>query len=147
MCSSCKKSIALGGSYLVCNVSTCNRARTGLVFCSVDCWDVHLPLARHREAWSEERVAPRTREESDVAAKRKKNVRRRVVPTRGRDPGLPRDILVVASKVKAFVKASSGLNTSDAVMEVLSEKIRNICDRAAQKATADGRKTLLDRDF
>ncbi len=58
-CSNCKKEIGWGAEYHVCNVSTCNRKRTGVVFCSVDCWDAHLGAARHRTAWSEERVAPK----------------------------------------------------------------------------------------
>ena len=44
--------------YWVCNVSTCNRKRVGFVFCSVTCWDSHLPLMNHREAWAEERKSP-----------------------------------------------------------------------------------------
>ncbi|MDW7709620.1 MAG: hypothetical protein SCH98_04035 [Deferrisomatales bacterium] len=58
-CSVCKTGIDFGTSHWVCNVSTCNRKRTGLVFCSVSCWDAHLPVARHREAWAVERVSPR----------------------------------------------------------------------------------------
>jgi hypothetical protein len=57
-CSSCKKSIGFGQDYWVCNVSTCNRKRTGLAFCRVSCWDAHLPLMNHRESWAEERKAP-----------------------------------------------------------------------------------------
>ena len=116
------------------------------MFCSVECWDVHLPMARHREAWSEERTAPASLDETPTP-KRTSGARRQVVPTRRRDPGLPRDNLVVTSKLKAYVKASTGLNTSDAVMEVLSDKLRDICDHAAERARADGRKTLMDRDF
>ena len=57
-CSACKNDIALGGVYWVCSVSTCNRKRTALVFCSVDCWEIHLPTERHREAWAVEARAP-----------------------------------------------------------------------------------------
>jgi hypothetical protein len=57
-CSSCKKPIAYGQAYWVCNVSTCNRKRTGLAFCEVSCWDAHVPLLNHRESWAEERIAP-----------------------------------------------------------------------------------------
>jgi histone H3/H4 len=147
-CSTCKKSIDLGSTYLVCNVSTCNRARTGLLFCSMPCWDAHLPTARHREAWAEERTAPKTSEEDkQPGQKAAKPGRRRVVPTRRRDRGLPREVLIVASKLKTYVKAAGQLNTSDAVMEVLSDKLRDICDEAIERAKADGRKTLLDRDF
>ena len=57
-CSLCRKPIAFGQVYYVCSVSTCNRKRTALAFCSVECWDAHLPEARHREAWAEEQRAP-----------------------------------------------------------------------------------------
>ena len=57
-CSACKEPIGLGATYWTCNVSTCNRKRTGLVFCSVSCWEVHLPVAHHRESWAVERRAP-----------------------------------------------------------------------------------------
>ena len=61
-CSSCKKEIPYRALYWVCNVSTCNRKRTGLAFCTVACWDAHVPLMNHRESWAEERTAP-SREE------------------------------------------------------------------------------------
>lgn len=61
-CNSCKKPIAYSAKYWVCNVSTCNRKRTGLAFCTVSCWDAHVPGMNHRESWAEERKAP-TREE------------------------------------------------------------------------------------
>jgi hypothetical protein len=57
-CNSCKKPIPYRGMYWVCNVSTCNRKRTGLVFCDVSCWDAHVPMMNHRESWAEERKAP-----------------------------------------------------------------------------------------
>ena len=44
-CSSCKNAIGFERIYWVCNVSTCNRKRTGLVFCTVSCWDAHLPVS------------------------------------------------------------------------------------------------------
>lgn len=58
-CNMCKNEIPWRAQYWVCSVSTCNRKRTGLAFCSVSCWDAHLPEARHKEAWAEERRAPR----------------------------------------------------------------------------------------
>ncbi len=57
-CSACKQPIEFGATYWVCNVSTCNRKRTALAFCSVSCWDVHLPSANHRKTWAVERIAP-----------------------------------------------------------------------------------------
>jgi len=60
VCSICRKPIGFGKVYYVCSVSTCNRTRTALFFCSVGCWSDHLPTARHRDAWAEERVAPKS---------------------------------------------------------------------------------------
>jgi histone H3/H4 len=73
--------------------------------------------------------------------------RRVVVPAVRRDPRLPREMLVVVSKLKAYVRAAAEMNTGDAVAEVLSEKLRDLCDRAIERARADGRKTVLERDF
>jgi len=57
-CSTCKREIGFLQRYWACNVSTCNRTRTALAFCSVGCWDAHVPMLRHRDAWAEERQAP-----------------------------------------------------------------------------------------
>src|SRR5437667_297332 len=51
-CSTCKKELPFVSTYWACNVSTCNRPRTALAFCSVACWDAHVPMLRHRDAWS-----------------------------------------------------------------------------------------------
>ncbi len=74
-CNICKKPIALGGVYWVCNVSTCNRKRTGLSFCSVSCWDAHVPMMNHRESWAEERRAPLTPDAAEAAENRPRSVR------------------------------------------------------------------------
>lgn len=60
VCSVCRKPIFFGQTYYACSVSTCSRKRTAFYFCSVACWDAHLPEARHREAWAEEKRAPAT---------------------------------------------------------------------------------------
>ena len=57
------------------------------------------------------------------------------------------EVLVVASKVKSYIKSKAGLNTSQAVMEALTARVRQICDEAVEKAQSDGRKTVMDRDF
>jgi histone H3/H4 len=161
LCTTCKKPIAFGADYLQCSVSTCNRARLAQYFCTLVCWDAHLPEARHRDAWAEPVKAP-TRDaflreleeveqreqrastrESTVSEEAEK--RRRIIGAPTED--LPKDILVVVSKLKAYVKARSGMNTSDGVTEVLSNQIRRLCDAAIEVAQADGRKTVLDRDF
>jgi len=184
LCSSCKTPIGFSTIYQVCSVSTCNRKRTGLTFCSVSCWEAHLPSMRHREAWAVEKRSP-SREQwlAEKAAQEAEErqpqrsaaagggggdaPRRRVVANAGgadaprrrvvANPGagqvdleeddLPRDVLIVASKMKKYVKARSGMNTSDRVLEALSDIVRRKCDAAIRRAAEDGRKTVLDRDF
>ncbi len=57
------------------------------------------------------------------------------------------EILVVISKVKNYIRSKSGMNTSGGVAPRLSEIIRGMCDEAIERARADGRKTVMDRDF
>ena len=57
------------------------------------------------------------------------------------------EVLVVASKVKNYIKAKGEMKTSASVLEVLSNRIRSMCDQAVETAQNDGRKTVLDRDF
>ena len=57
------------------------------------------------------------------------------------------DVLVVTSKVKAFIKEKAGLNTSANVSEELSKRVAIICEKAIENAKADGRKTVMDRDI
>ncbi|HEV8246869.1 MAG TPA: hypothetical protein VGP93_13920 [Polyangiaceae bacterium] len=156
VCSICRKPIAFAARYYRCSVSTCNRSKTALYFCSLACWDAHLPEARHRDAWAEETVAP-SREawqaeqqaaeqaEKESAMNDKTPRERRIVST-GSEP-MPREVLVVISKVKAYIRARSGMNTSDAVAEVLSDHLRRLCDLAIDNASVESRKTVLDRDF
>lgn len=151
-CSSCKSAIGFERIYWVCNVSTCNRNRTGLVFCSVSCWDAHLPVMRHRESWSEERRSPSRaeweREQAEEAAPARAPQRRIVAAApapQSADPA--KEILVVVSKLKAYVRARGDMNTSDAVADLLSERLRTLCDEAIRRARKEGRKTLMDRDF
>lgn len=58
-----------------------------------------------------------------------------------------KEVLIVASKLKKFIKEEAGLNTSSSVIEVLSNRVRKICLDAIQSAQSDGRKTVLDRDI
>lgn len=57
------------------------------------------------------------------------------------------EVLVVASKIKGYIRDKSQMNTSAAVMEALSAKVRSLCDQAIENARRDGRKTVMDRDF
>jgi len=161
VCSTCKKPIGFSADYFRCSVSTCNRSKVALYFCSLACWDSHLPEAKHRDAWAEPTKAPsraelaqEAREEAEREERSKAREatmteeaekRRRIIAQPNDD--LPKEVLVVVSKLKAYVKARSGMNTSDAVADVLSDRIRKLCDAAIEVAQADGRKTVLDRDF
>lgn len=136
-CSVCKKDIALRSVYWVCSVSTCNRKRTALVFCSVDCWEIHLPTERHREAWAVEERAPATPDPPEGAPRKKKS-------SAGADPS--NEVLVVVSRLKAYIRSHDGYNTSDSVLPVLSDAIRKLCDEAIQNARRAERETVLDRD-
>ena len=57
------------------------------------------------------------------------------------------ETLIVASKLKKYIRDKAGMNTSAGVMDVLSEKLRVICDQAIDNARSDGRKTVKDRDI
>jgi hypothetical protein len=166
-CSSCKGDILLGDSYFTCSVSTCNSARAPLVFCSLECWQSHVPAMRHRDAWAEEhRAVADSNDAQGVPAKRVVPAsstaeapptdakRRRIVS--GGDPSGPapqaaregpREVLIVASKLKSYIRAWGEMNTSDRVLSVLSDHVRELSRRAVRVAAQDGRKTVLDRDF
>jgi len=58
-----------------------------------------------------------------------------------------KEILVVASKLKNYIRSTSDMNTSASVMAVLSDKVRELCDQAIENARKDKRKTIKDRDF
>ncbi|MCW5808068.1 MAG: hypothetical protein KIT31_37295, partial [Deltaproteobacteria bacterium] len=57
-----------------------------------------------------------------------------------------KDILIVVSKMKKYIRDRSGMNCSDAVAEMLSEHVRVLCDDSIRAAARDERKTVLDRD-
>ena len=142
-CSSCKREIRFSVPYWTCSVSTCNRKGSSFVFCSVACWNAHVPTMRHRESWAEEQSSP-TREEWEAGGD-EQGAAGGAPPSPSGE--IPHDVLIVASKLKQYVRARSGMNTSDSVMEVLSRRVRALCDDAIQRARDDGRKTILDRDF
>ena len=57
------------------------------------------------------------------------------------------NVLVVVSKAKAYILARSGCKTSASVNDALSDIIRSQCDRAMSRAMAEGRGTIMGRDF
>jgi len=175
LCSACRKAIRFGAIHWVCSVSTCNRDRTRLVFCSVSCWDSHVATLRHRDAWAVEERAPgrgeAVREIRAEPAPRPQAPAQSAPAARPPAPAAPRplpsgggsvtahaggpalsnqydhdDVLVVVSKVKKYIRDRGGMNTSDAVAEALGAHVRKVCDDAIRNAGRDGRKTVLDRD-
>jgi histone H3/H4 len=130
-CSSCKKEIGFDAKYYECSVSTCTGLRTGYVFCSVQCWERHVPGAKHRDAAAVQRRIIASSAPSSSAISRKDE----------------NEILVVVSKVKAYIKSQADMNVSDEIMDILSHRIRYFCDQAIKHAQADGRKTIQDKDM
>ena len=163
-CSTCKKDISLGAKYYECSVSTCTGQRTGYVFCSVNCWEVHLPGARHRDAGAVEKKAPlqvsavNSESVSAPASSALSNAApRRIivgsgVPSNSAQTGVGKspmesEVLVVVSKMKQYIRDISEMNTAEEVNQVLSSLVREACREAIEKAKADGRKTVMARDF
>lgn len=146
-CGSCKKEIGFNTVYQACNVSTCRK----MVFCSVDCWNLHNPVMNHKSSWAEENRSPK---KEDYAPTDDHNAPKRILVT-NRPAEIPQasgqanedDILIVASKLKQYVKDKYDMNTSANVMEALSHIVRRQTDKAVAKAKTEGRKTLMDRDF
>lgn len=50
VCATCRKLIPPGTNAIRCTVASCNTGRMKLRFCSVTCWEKHVPTARHRKA-------------------------------------------------------------------------------------------------
>lgn len=167
-CSNCKNPIALGGRYWVCSVSSCQRVRAPIQFCKETCWEVHNEIENHRDGWCEERRAPMTADEAtaEPASSRAEEPRKvvRDVPrpapatttasapsTAGLAPADKEqldEVLVVVSRLKGYIRTrSSGMNTSDDVLPLLSDHLRKMCDEAIGRARTAGRKTVMARDF
>jgi hypothetical protein len=138
-CGSCKKEIAYNTIYQSCSVSSCSK----FAFCSVECWDQHNPVMNHKSSWAEERRSPKKEEEG---------VRRIVVTPKSAEDkvatsSMEHEVLIVASKLKQYIKDKYDMNTSADVMDKLSKHVRRLTDNAAMKARSEGRKTVMDRDF
>ncbi len=141
-CSVCKKVIELGADYYVCSISSCRKSH----FCSVECWDVHNGVLGHKSAGAMDAKAPLVAEE-EKAPRRFIVTPNETSSTTQTKSAVPHDILIVASKLKDYVQKVHELNTSAAVMEKLSDLVRDLADEACAKAKQEGRKTLMDRDF
>lgn len=57
-----------------------------------------------------------------------------------------RDSLVVASKVKAYIKSKDMMTASDS-LEALNEKVYCLLDKAAERTKANRRSTVKPQDL
>jgi len=193
-CTECRTDIPYGAVYWECSVSTCNRSRMPLYFCSVACWDSHLSTVRHRDAYAVEVRAPTREHWQQQQAEAAAAPPPRAMPATpdrvnagggGASPAprpMPqssgpvavttrkvvgdaspssaaavegnvtlsdvtdKDVLIVVSKMKKYIKDRSGMNCSDSVADMISEHVRAVCDEAIRSAAKNERKTVLDRD-
>jgi histone H3/H4 len=164
-CSNCKKEIALGAKYFICSVSTCQRQRAPIQFCSPDCFEVHNEVERHKDGWAVEQKAPLVAEpESPAPASAPKSatpkapahptaftpsVITRTVTTRNQENTMSEDeTLIVVSRVKDHIKQSSGgMNTSEQIVSVLTDNVRKLADEGIENAKKANRKTVMGRDI
>lgn len=144
ICSTCKKPIPVGGRWYRCSVSTCNSGKMQLAFCSMTCWDAHVPTMNHRSnVWAVEERAPARVEEPKVE---EGQAARRMV--RGATPQAePEEVLIIASRLKDYIREQADFNTSADVMEVLSDWVREATRDAIAHARSEGRRTVMARDF
>ncbi len=98
----------------------------------------------HKSAWAEEENAPP--KDGERIQGMAKKIMISGAPSNAKSIEA-QEILIVASKLKDYVKNKHGLNTSGDVMEKLSAIVRVIADQACDHAKSQGRKTLMDRDF
>lgn len=117
----------------------------------MQCFETHLPGARHRDAGAVEKRSPVSASTGEKPENRYV-VRPLAVSNNQSTPSsqraaAPQEVLVIASRFKDYVQAVSEMNTSAGVMDVLSDFLRVLAERGIQNARADGRKTLMDRDF
>lgn len=150
-CTTCKEAIGFDAPYFKCSVSTCNKKRMTLVFCSVSCWEAHQADARHRDAGAEEARSPDRasweREVRDERIRVEDRERAPVAPTmQSVSYSSAREVLVVGTRLRAYIQDRAGMSTSDRVFSVLSDHVREVLDQAIAAAGRDGRKTVMDRD-
>jgi len=59
----------------------------------------------------------------------------------------PKEVLIVASRLKDFIELEYELRVTQSALHALSAKVRRLADGAITRAGFDGRKTIMDRDF
>ncbi len=139
-CGSCKKEIPFGATYVVCEVSSCRKH----VFCHANCWSLHNDIMNHKNAGAIEETAPIGAPRRILINPSSKN---ETAPSSSASTSVDTEILIVASKLKQYVKEKFDLSTSANVMEKLTQIVKEATDKASRNARQEGRKTLMDRDF
>jgi histone H3/H4 len=143
-CGSCKKDIGWNTIYQVCTVSGCQK----FAYCSTDCWDIHNSIMNHKSAWAEENRSPA---KAEAPVETSSSPRRIIIQnssiSKTTSSSMDHEILIVASKLKQYIKEKYDLQTSAEVMETLSQKVRTLTDQAVEHAKKEGRKTVMSRDF
>ena len=59
---------------------------------------------------------------------------------------MAKETLVVVSKIKEYVK-TKGMQTSETAVDALSDSVRELLDKAVERAKDNGRQTVKDRDI
>ena len=103
----------------------------------------------HKSSWAEENRSPK---KEDVLADQNSNHSPRRIIVQGKSSSAneadnSEEILIVASKLKQYIKDKYDMNTAANVMEALSRDVRRLTDKAVGKAKSEGRKTVMDRDY
>ena len=106
----------------------------------------------HKSSWAEENRSPRKENytpEADGSLPRRIIVSQKPSSGSAEEVGEANeeDVLIVASKLKQYIKDKYDLSTSANVMDALSRIVRRHTDRAVAKAKSEGRKTVMDRDY
>ena len=108
-----------------------------------------MPGAKHRSAGAVEKCSPSAVQSAEA------QIPKRIIISNSANASLASqqkssmssEVLVVVSKMKQYIRERSEMNTSEDVNQIISEIIRAECDKAIVNARADGRKTVMARDF
>ena len=151
-CSSCRKPIHYGQRRFICSVSTCQTTRHFPRFCPSDA-GTHVAVVNHRQRLGGEVYAPK---EPPISARMPQGggdsdeLRARLMRQMAADKkkgSETKDVLIVASKLKKYIKDRADMNCSADVLEALSDVVRLAANDAIDRARVDGRKTVKARDF
>lgn len=87
----------------------------------------------------------------DMAIEQAQKMKRKTVMGRDfsfyKENAKPDAALVVASKVKKYIKEKNAMSTSAQVIDQLSVRVERLCLNAIKNTVESKRKTVLDRDY